>query len=314
MGGKKAKLTWFSLLLMIVGGFLFVLGICYKLISSKDTSHFHTIMEPIVDVGFGLFIVGLADAVLLAHVKKSFSSILLFQKKAEAHYLEDILDPRYTEKKGERKPNDDTINRITDDLCDFFKNGDGTKKLRLYGISLKDFLSPGGPFNSFLTELISNKAFKKNRETDHLPKETMIEIMVLILDPESPIVKLRGATEGSNNTVFNDISDSKNGFYKLRDLSKKRTEKDICIKMKYTSLNPPGWFVMTDKFIIFEPYCWGRPSSKATEELTYKCLGGRMPIFQLNDNSELYKRMKEHFDFLWNAEGDFKECFGVKDA
>ncbi|MGR3311593.1 MAG: hypothetical protein ACUZ77_12575 [Candidatus Brocadiales bacterium] len=312
---KELQFTKSSIVLMVLGFVFFLTGICLRFF--KDPSPFW-MAETCTDIGFGLFIVGLGDAVLLTHVKKSFSNILSFQRKAEVHNLEDILDPRYIEKDGKRTPNDDTINNIIDNLVDFLREGGGEKEILLNGTSLRDFFSPTGRFYEFFVQLITERKVLnyKTRKIEDLPtKDTKVVIKAIILDPNSDIVALKGrieSREGPENKVLQNIWISIDGY--RRFLTNLTPKKGVSVQMRSTSLNPPGWFVMTNKCIFFEPYYWGIPLPEKDEKITHGGVRGLVPIFQLSKNSELYKRMKLHFNFLWDAEEEIKKSFGVQDV
>jgi len=136
-----------------------------------------------------------------------------------------------------------------------------------------------------------------------------LKIKVLMMDPESEAAKFRNYIETDEEkeegNIARDITDALVGIKSLNKIN----GKDFIEYLLYSSFPQTG-FTIVDSSIFVEPYHYA-PTQKFIDALiekgnaaiaATKCTGGRIPVLQFENDSNMYIAMEKHFDSIWEYE------------
>lgn len=218
----------------------------------------------------------------------------------EYNGLIDILAPRQDEDRGE-----ETKEIIAKEI-------EKSKTIYVFSISGLDFF--GYPRGAGTTVGSYYKVIERVIEDAKNKKEKIeLKIKVLLMDPDSGVAKWRDEIEVVNKrrgTTKKDINTALEGINILNS----HAENDFIDYCLYSS-SPEAGFIITDSYIFIEQY-HSAPIQEFYKGLKEKglkaatldnnCIGGRVPILQFSDCSNMYVAMKEHFESIWKFQEEQK--------
>jgi hypothetical protein len=157
------------------------------------------------------------------------------------------------------------------------------------GICLKEFLDGANPISRVIRQLLID--------------DEDIQLKLVLLDTGSDAAKLRSAAEQGiavpyeEGQLFNDMSGS---VASLRALYNDAASANrFKIEARFCNVMPPAYIVGTPQSLYLEVYHFGRTPTDGP------CIGGFIPTLHFNSASETYRRMSQHFKYIWNSRSEF---------
>lgn len=210
--------------------------------------------------------------------------------------LVDILAPRQDEEMG-----DATREIIAKEI-------EKSRLIYLFSITGLDFFrrpsgagAPAGKYYMVIWERIQHAKKEK--------KPLELQIKALLMNPESDAGKIRNIIETFGTfqgTIDDDIKMATEGISVLND-----AYGEPFIESVLYSEFPQTGFILTDSYVFVEPYHYApteefcdalRKHGLKAATVANNCTGGRVPVLQFDNKSNIYLAMKIHFNFIWKHE------------
>lgn len=157
-----------------------------------------------------------------------------------------------------------------------------SKTIRVMGVSLRDYFTPGGKHHAQIDRLLKDIVDSKVRE-----------FRTLLLNPYSDQAKIRAERESLGDFAEKDAY-IKSGLYSevkqsIQYLLRKCNSPRVIGKL-YKSA-PTCFLVITDDFTYLEQYHYGLAESGLK--------GGNVPVLKFSSNSDVANQLTGHFDYVW---------------
>lgn len=224
-----------TIVILIIGIFFIATSIFYRKSLSEEGSLFLT------ELGIAFIVVSLAETFILKSatremdkivdrssekiegsvdrivtessdkIKKSVVKNFPIVGQAEKSGIDAILESRYKMEDNERLPTQ-TIDHIKEYIESYVQGGYNQQKyLRVFAISSRDFLAPGGAFSKIFWDLLEG----------HIDSPNELIVQILIMNRYGNAVKERAAIEHGKKvediklektTIFSDLHESYDGI------------------------------------------------------------------------------------------------------
>ena len=197
---------------------------------------------------------------------------------------------------GPRSSDSETKEIIANEL----KNSTG--EIRLMGIGLREFFANKG--HARILRSMSDK--DKN-----------VSVKAILVDPVGKFARARAVLEDGiqfqneeqfrSGPLYSDSWRSLNVIVALRNSA--QSKKNFKFDARFIDYWPSVYMVMTNNFCFVESYHFGKPDN----DISVNSIDGLVPILQVANNSDYYKVLKHHFEYIWNGENPIINIRSLKE-
>jgi hypothetical protein len=179
-----------------------------------------------------------------------------------------------------------TRERVADDLVEWIRDP-STTRISIVGISLRDFLPPGGRLHHAWQAIRERLEFEQSRTP---PPLSRLSIKILLLDPKSAEGMFRYRVESTTleranlrEDVQNSIQQYKNTLARLYG-----AETSEFLELRLYEHGSFAFMVLTDEHALIEQYCYRDHT-----------LAPAFPLIQYPRKSQSYKQLQYSFEVMW---------------
>jgi hypothetical protein len=237
----------------------------------------------LIEMGIAALIAAIAEFALLEDASQQMGREVngLLQKVRQdydvvTHALEnglvDVLPPRRVKQVAAWRDITSAIQQARGDVW-------------ICGICLKEFLDGQNPINRILRELLIN--------------DEKINFKLLLLDPFTQAARMRSTAEQGADVVYEEgqlFTDIVGSMASIRALYREADrKKQFKIEARFCNVMPPAYVIGSPDSLFLEVYHFGRGATDGP------CIGGFVPLLRFNNSCDMYRRVAEHFKYMWNS-------------
>jgi hypothetical protein len=271
---------WLLIFMFVLGLILLVIGYFFE--EPADRPHILSFVA--ASIGVGLLVSVAAEFLLVEHASRSINERTedSFNKlrddftivtSASQNGLTNIFSPRRS----------GASSQFAEAIHKGMRNTRGC--ILVAGISLREFTDLGNPVHQIIGQ--------------RLKDDSRLQIRLLLLNPYSDAAMLRTGFEESwdieyfsKGQLVSDLVGSAKSLQKLCERA--AGKKSFSIDVRFYSFSMPFYMIAFDDSVYFEPYHFARFDTDDN------CIGGLVPLMQFSETSDTYKRLRRHFDTVWD--------------
>jgi hypothetical protein len=176
--------------------------------------------------------------------------------------------------------------RVADDLVEWIRDP-STTQISIVGISLRDFLPPGGRLHHAWQAIRERLEFEQSRTP---PPLSRLRVNILLLNPKSAEGMFRYRVESTTLERGNLQEDVENSILQYKNALARvyHAEMSEFLELRLYEHGSFAFMVVTDEHALIEQYCYRDHT-----------LAPAFPLIQYPRKSQSYKQLQYSFEVMW---------------